>query len=94
MFELWYGVAKSRQVSRNTELLRTFLQPLRIVAFDDEDAETAGDVRAALERSGKPIGPYDNLIAAQALRRDLLLITANVREFSRVKGLRWENWAE
>jgi tRNA(fMet)-specific endonuclease VapC len=94
VFELWYGVAKSRQVSRNAELLRTFLQPLRIVAFDDEDAETAGNIRAALERSGKPIGPYDNLIAAQALRRDLLLITANVREFSRVKGLRWENWAE
>jgi tRNA(fMet)-specific endonuclease VapC len=94
LFELWYGVAKSRQVSRNTELLRTFIQPLRIAAFEEEDAEVAGEIRAALERAGKPIGPYDNLIAAQALRRDLLLITANVREFSRVKGLRWENWAE
>jgi tRNA(fMet)-specific endonuclease VapC len=94
LFELWYGVAKSRQVSRNTELLRTFLIPLQIVGFDDEDSKMAGEIRATLERAGTPIGPYDTLIAAQAVRRNFLLITANVREFSRVEGLRWENWAK
>jgi tRNA(fMet)-specific endonuclease VapC len=54
----------------------------------------AGEIRATLERAGTPIGPYDTLIAAQAVRRNFLLITANVREFSRVEGLRWENWAK
>ena len=94
LFELWYGVAKSQQVSRNAELLKTFLLPFQIADFDDEDAKIAGEIRAELERSGTPIGPYDNLIAAQAIRRDFLLITANIREFSRVRGLRWENWAK
>jgi tRNA(fMet)-specific endonuclease VapC len=61
--------------------------------FEPEDAEEAGDIRAALERSGTPIGPYDTLIAAQARRRGALLVTANRREFARVPGLRSEDWA-
>ena len=51
------------------------------------------EIRAELARAGTPIGPYDTLIAAQALRRDRLLVTANGREFSRVAGLRWEDWS-
>ena len=54
---------------------------------------TAGDLRATLEAAGTPIGPYDLLIAAQALRRDATLVTANVAEFARVPDLRWQNWA-
>ena len=61
--------------------------------FESQDAEEAGDIRAALERTGKPIGPYDLLIAAQARRRGATLITANEREFARVPGLKTADWA-
>ena len=64
-----------------------------VVEFDDEDAQAAGEVRAALEVSVTPIGAYDILVAGQSLRRGATLVTANVAEFSRVLGLRWEDWA-
>ena len=60
--------------------------------FDCEDAREAGEIRAVLEASGQPIGPYDTLIAAQARRRRATLATLNVREFERVPGLRVEDW--
>ena len=68
--------------------------PILLLPFDEEDARIAGSVRAALETSGKPIGAYDVLIAGQALKRQLTLVTANVSEFSRVKGLVWQDWAK
>jgi tRNA(fMet)-specific endonuclease VapC len=93
LFELWYGVAKSSQVLENTERLRIFLSgDLDLLEFDDEDARRAGQVRACLEKNGTPIGAYDVLIAGQALRRDLTVVTANTSEFSRVTGLNWEDW--
>jgi tRNA(fMet)-specific endonuclease VapC len=93
LFELWYGVAKSSRMQENTERLRILLSgDLDLLEFDDEDARTAGYVRAALEREGTPIGAYDLLIAGQALRRDLTLVTANTSEFSRVTGLSWQDW--
>jgi tRNA(fMet)-specific endonuclease VapC len=92
-FELWYGVAKSARRSENAQLLTTFLAgPIGLLPFDDEDAKTAGAVRANLEAAGKPIGAYDLLIAGQALRRRLTLVTANSREFGRIKDLKWEDW--
>lgn len=93
LFELWYGVEKSSQVKENTERLRVLLSgDLDLLAFDDEDAQTAGRVRAALEKSGTPIGAYDLLIAGQALRRGLTVVTANTSEFGRVPGLSWVDW--
>ncbi len=93
LFELWYGVAKSQRRRENAERLRIFLSGnLGILQFDDDDALMAGDLRATLERAGTPIGPYDLLIAAQALRVGATLVTANVAEFSRVPGLDWEDW--
>jgi tRNA(fMet)-specific endonuclease VapC len=93
LFELWYGVEKGDRVQENTERLRILLSgQLDLVDFDDEDAQTAGRVRAALEKLGTPIGAYDLLIASQALRRGLTVITANTSEFSRVEGLNWEDW--
>ncbi len=87
-FELWYGVAKSARPEANARLVETFFAgPVGLLAFEPEDAKVAGLVRAALEAVGKPIGAYDLLIAGQALRHQLTLITANAREFSRVKGL-------
>ena len=65
---------------------------ISILPFEVEDAEEAGDIRAALERVGRPIGPYDILIAAQVRRRGATLVTANQREFERVPGLAVEDW--
>jgi tRNA(fMet)-specific endonuclease VapC len=94
-FELWYGVAKSARPALNRQRLETFLSgPVSVLPFEDEDAEAAGSIRAALEVLGKPIGAYDLLIAGQALARQLILVTANVSEFSRVKGLSWQDWAK
>ena len=93
-FELWYGVAKSARSEANARLVETFFAgPVSMLAFDPEDAKVAGRVRAALEAVGKPIGAYDLLIAGQAVRHQLTLITANGKEFGRVKGLEWEDWA-
>ena len=60
--------------------------------FDGEDAEQAGEIRAALVLPGTPIGPYDVLIAGQAKARSLTLITRNAREFQRIDGLMTEDW--
>jgi tRNA(fMet)-specific endonuclease VapC len=93
-FEMWFGVTKSARVSENTRLLQTFLGG-RVVplAFDMSDARSGGEIRATLERAGRPIGSYDLLLAGQAVNRGLTIVTANEREFRRVSGLRWENWA-
>jgi tRNA(fMet)-specific endonuclease VapC len=94
VFELWYGVAKSTRQEFNRKRLETFLSgPILVLAFEDADARVAGSVRAALEASGKSIGAYDGLMAGQALRHQVTLVTANVSEFSRVKGLAWQDWA-
>jgi tRNA(fMet)-specific endonuclease VapC len=95
LFELWYGVAKSSHVSENTERLRVFLSGnVEPLGFDDEDAKSAGRVRAALEKNGTPIGPYDVLIAGQALARNLTVVTANTDEFARVPGLDLTDWSK
>ena len=89
--ELYYGAFKSQRVSENLE--RLGLIRLETIPLDREDAEAAGKIRAALARSGAPIGPYDVLIAGQALARGLTLITNNLREFKRIDGLKAEDWS-
>jgi tRNA(fMet)-specific endonuclease VapC len=94
LFELRYGIAKSARPQENAAILAAFLTlDVTPWPFEPEDAEEAGDIRAGLERAGAPIGPYDVLIAAQARRRSALLVTANTGEFTRVPGLRIEDWA-
>jgi tRNA(fMet)-specific endonuclease VapC len=94
MFELWYGVARSPYRAENAERLRVFRSgPISVIGFEEEDATAAGDLRRALERTGTPIGPYDLLIAAQAVRTGSTLVTANVSEFARVPNLLWQDWA-
>ena len=95
VFELWYGGAKSSRPEINQQRLKMFLAgPLSLLAFDQQDARCAGELRATLEAAGKAIGAYDLLIASQALRHKLTLITANVAEFARVEGLLWQDWGE
>ncbi len=94
LHELWYGVAKSTRRDYNTERVQMFLAgPLEVLPFDAADARAAGEVRAELERQAVPIGAYDALIAGQAVRRGLTLVTANTREFARVEGLMSEDWS-
>jgi len=94
LFELRYGAANSAHPERNVQRIADFLAGnIEMLPFEPADAEEAGDIRAALERAGAPIGPYDLLIAAQARRRAALLVTANAREFTRIPGLLTEDWA-
>lgn len=91
--ELWYGVGCSDYPDETARAIRDFVGGgVVVLPFLEEDAVLAGALRAQLERTGTPIGPYDVLIAAQALRLDATLVTANTREFARVPGLVCEDW--
>ena len=93
--ELWYGVAKSEMVNRNSLALATFLdRNIAVLDYSANDAQAAGEIRAGLECIGQRIGEYDTLIAGQAFSRNLILVTANTREFARVSGLVFEDWTE
>lgn len=91
--ELEYGIARSRYPDRNRIALLEFLFPFAILDFDQRACVDYGRIRASLESKGKPIGPMDLLLAAQAKSRDLILVTNNEKEFRRIDGLGIENWA-
>jgi len=94
-FELWYGVAKSsRQDFNRNDYSFFFSGPLHLLPFVNEDAEIAGPIRAELEAIGKPVGAYDVLIAGQAIRNKLTLITANLSEFASIEALAWAKRSE
>jgi len=90
--ELLYGARRSARVAENLRLLTGFFAPLVSLPFDDVCAEEYGALRATLAAAGRPIGPNDLLIAATALAHDLTLVTHNLREFSRIAGLKIEDW--
>ncbi|HEV2512358.1 type II toxin-antitoxin system VapC family toxin [Bosea sp. (in: a-proteobacteria)] len=90
--ELYYGAYRSQKVAFNLETLRLLFADLAILDLDREDARVAGEIRADLARQGRPIGPYDVLIAGQARARNLTLITNNTDEFARIPGLQIEDW--
>jgi tRNA(fMet)-specific endonuclease VapC len=89
-YELFYGAYKGKRRTEN--LARVEALPFEVVEFDYEDARQAGQIRADLATAGTPIGPYDVLIAGQAMARTLTLITHNTRGFERVPGLQFEDW--
>lgn len=91
-FELYFGAFNSVRRSENLAVLGSLRFP--ILPFDANDAFHAGEIRAALKSKGTPIGPFDVLIAGQALARNLTLVTNNVREFRRVQGLAVEDWLD
>ena len=90
--KLQYGVEKSADREKNALALEAFLLPLEIVAFDLDSALVYGKIRAVLEKQGTPIGEMDRLIAAQAIAQNFTLVTHNLKEFSRVPGLKCETW--
>ncbi|MBO4899996.1 MAG: type II toxin-antitoxin system VapC family toxin [Lachnospiraceae bacterium] len=92
--ELTYGVEKSSAVAKNRVALSVLLSNIEILDFDADAADSYGVIRADLERKGTPIGALDMMIAGHALSVGCTIVTNNVREFSRVNGLKIENWAE
>jgi tRNA(fMet)-specific endonuclease VapC len=92
VFELAYGARRSAHPKKNAEMLDDFLSTVNVLAFGREESEAAAEIRCALERRGVPIGPFDLLIAASARQRNLVLVTHNTREFSRVDTLRVVDW--
>ncbi|MCX5514621.1 VapC toxin family PIN domain ribonuclease [Kaistia algarum] len=89
--EIHFGLAKSGS-ARLAQIVGGVLDLIRILPFEAPADEIYGRLRADLERSGQLIGPNDLLIAAQCLAGDFMLVTDNIREFSRVPGLKVENW--
>ena len=92
VLELRYGAEKSQTAAASHERLDRFLSPISVLPFDEDAALIGSRIRAHLSRRGTPIGDLDLLIASQALTRNLILVTNNLREFERVPGLRVENW--
>lgn len=90
--ELLYGAEKSARPADTRAQVEAFAGRLAVLQFDAEAAAHYGDIRAALERQGQPIGPYDLMIAGHARSRGLVVVTGNLREFTRVAGLRAEDW--
>jgi tRNA(fMet)-specific endonuclease VapC len=88
--ELYYGAFKSQRVEKNVARVNALQFP--VLEFDQDDARQAGEIRAHLASKGTPIGPYDVLIAGQAKARKLTLVTHNTTEFTRVPGLKVEDW--
>lgn len=90
--ELYEGAYRSARQAENLNKVISFTQSFTVLPFDTAAAEIAGQHGASLATKGLPIGPHDLQIAAIALAHDLTLVTHNTREFSRVAGLRLEDW--
>lgn len=92
LMELIFGAEKSANVARNLREIEGLAARLEVLPYDSEAAVHTGQLRAELQRAGKPVGPYDQMIAGHARSRGLVLVSNNLIEFERVKGLRLENW--
>jgi len=92
--ELRYGVSKSQYIQRNREALDEFILPLEVADFDEKAAKAYGDIGAALEKAGTPIGSMDMLIGAHAVSLGATLITGNTREFKRIRNLKTADWSK
>ncbi len=92
--ELVFGAEHSKQVEQNLADIEAMAARLEVLPFDNKAAYHFGQIRAALYRTGQPIGPYDMMIAGQARAIGLILVTNNVKEFERVPGLLLEDWSK
>ena len=95
VMELRYGLALNPQRARKIEpAIASILSSVIILPFGTAEAEKSAQIRAVLKSQGQPIGAYDVLIAAIALQQNLIMVTANQREFERISGLQTENWRQ
>ncbi len=90
--ELLYGVEKSQRKIENRRTVQQFLDAFPIANFDSEAAVQYSTIRAQLEHKGTPIGPNDLIIASIVKAQKGILVTHNIKEFSRVEGLHLEDW--
>lgn len=93
MAELLYGAERSARSGDNLAVVKGFAARLAALPFEQRAAAHYGQIRAALERKGTPVGPYDLMIGGHARSQGLVLVTNNSREFGRIDGLRVENWS-
>jgi tRNA(fMet)-specific endonuclease VapC len=91
--KLLYGALHSAAVQRHLGVVAEFVAPLTVLPFTPSSADHSSRVRQELAASGQAIGPLDSLIAGHALEHQLALVTGNAHQFSRVNGLRWEDWS-
>ena len=91
-YELYCGLAGANRPDQERQKIEHFVSMIVELPFDAAAAVAAASIRAELERAGTPIGAYDMLIAGQAVASGLILVTNNVREFQRVRGLKLESW--
>jgi len=89
-----YGAEKSAQPERNLRDIEGFTSRLRVLHYDEKAAFHTAQIRTELEKSGTPIGAYDQMIAGHARSCGLIVVSNNIREFQRVSGIRIENWAQ
>jgi len=94
LFELEYGAAKANWGTQRLEDMRLFLSAFEVIPFSEYDAVITGRIRAELVKTGQPIGSYDIQIAGQGVARGITVVTHNTSEFSRVPGIRLEDWVE
>ena len=92
LYELEYGIAKSNSPKKRTKQLEELCALVEVLTFGNEEAKTSATIRAALEKKGTPIGPYDVMIAGTALSRQGVLVTNNTQEFRRVSKLQIVDW--
>ena len=92
LMELIYGAEASQAVERNLRVIEGFAARLDVLSYDDAAAAHTGQLRAELKKIGRPIGPYDEMIAGHARSRGLVVVTNNLRHFQAVPGIRVENW--
>jgi len=92
LYELFCGLAKAQDPAKERQKVERFVSAIIELPLDRASAEAAANIRAELEQQGTPIGPYDLLIAGQAVAGGLTLVTNNVREFQRISGLKLESW--
>jgi len=90
--ELFYGAEKSKAKKKNRAIVENFISTFEIVPFDEKSCEIYARIRASLEKSGVQIGPMDLLIASISLANNSILVSNNIKEFRRIKGLKLENW--
>lgn len=95
VMEIEYGLKLNLERARLiNSIIETLLSKVNILPFQRRDAEVAGNLRAELKKLGTPIGPFDSLIAAQAISHGLILVTQNIKEFDRVSALMIEDWSQ
>jgi len=92
LYELQVGIAKSSSPEKRARQLAELTSVVQVLPFHQHEAKAAAELRAALERGGRPIGPCDTLIAGTALAYGAILVSRNTREFGRIETLRVEDW--